>query len=375
MSLINKGSDFVKVVISAGGTGGHIYPAISIINKIKEYDKTSEFLYIGTTDRMEKDIIPKLNIPYVGIEIKGLSKNIKKSITSIHLLLKSMKIVKYKLKEFQPDIVIGVGGYVTFPVIYEAHKLGFKTIIHEQNSIPGKSNRLLTRYVDKILVSLKGSIKYFPKEKTIFTGNPRSSEVVKVSKINKKELGLHENKKLVLIVMGSLGSFTINNELLNIIPKFQNKDYEVILVTGKNYFDKFKDIKINNVKIVPFLDNMLNVLKVCDLIVTRAGASTIAEITSIGLPSILVPSPYVANNHQFHNAMELVNANASIMIEEKDFKSELLLSKIDLVLNDNNLYKNMHQNTLKLGCINSSDEIIKVIIDLIGSDQGGKNNK
>ena len=365
----------MKVVISAGGTGGHIYPAISIINKIKEYDKNASILYIGTTDRMEHEIIPKMHIPYFGIEISGLSKNIGKSVKSIKLLTKSLKIVKKKISEFKPDIVIGVGGYVTFPVIYEAHKLGIKTIIHEQNSIPGKSNKLLTKYVDKILVSLPGSIKYFHKDKVVLTGNPRSSEAVKALKINKKELGFHENKKLVLIVMGSLGSFTINKELLEIIPKFKNKNYEVLLVTGKNYYDNFKDIKVDNVKIVPFLENMLNVLKVCDLIVTRAGASTIAEITAIGLPSILVPSPYVANNHQFHNAMELVNANAANLLEEKEFKSDSLLKKIDLVLNDKMLANEMHLNALKLGTINSSDEILKTIINLLGSDLNGENNK
>lgn len=365
----------MRVIISAGGTGGHIYPAISIINKIKEYDNKSEFLYIGTTDRMEHEIIPSLNIPYFGIEIKGLSKNIIKSLKSIKLITKSLSVVKKKIKEFNPDIVIGVGGYVTFPVIYEAKKLGYKTIIHEQNSIPGKSNRILTKYVDKILVSLPGSIKYFPKDKTIFTGNPRSSEVVKAKKISKKELNLHDDKKLVLIVMGSLGSMTINKELLEIVPKFADKKYEVILVTGKNYYNNFKEFKIKNVKIVSFLDNMLNVLKSCDLIVTRAGASTIAEITAIGLPSILVPSPYVANNHQFYNAKELVDAKASVMLEEKDFNNSNLLGKIDLVLNDKKLYHEMHENSLKLGKVNSSDEILKVIMDLIGSDMNGQNNK
>ena len=365
----------MKIIISAGGTGGHIYPAISIINKIKEYDNKSEFLYIGTTDRMESDIIPKLSIPYFGVEISGLSKNVIKSFKSVKLLFKSMKIVKEKIKEFNPDIVIGVGGYVTFPVIYEAKKLGYKTIIHEQNSIPGKSNKLLTKYVDKILISLPGSINYFPKDKTILTGNPRSSEIVKVEKIDKKDLGLDESKKTILIVMGSLGSMTINNELKEIIPKFKNKDYQVILVTGKKYYEDFKNINIKNVIIVPFLDNMLNVLKICDLIITRAGASTIAEITAIGLPSILVPSPYVANNHQFHNAMELVNAKASLILEEKDFSSDRLLTMIDKILDDNNLYKNMHESALKLGITSSSDKILEIILNLIGSGSYGENNK
>ena len=364
----------MRVIISAGGTGGHIYPAISIINKIKEYDKNAEILYIGTTDRMEHEIVPQKNIPYLGIEIKGLSKNPIKAIKSFKLLLKSLKIVKNEIIKFNPDIVIGVGGYVTFPVIYEAHKLGYKTLIHEQNSIPGKSNKILAKYADYIAVSLPGSIKYFEKEKTYFTGNPRSSEAYLASSISKKDLGLLEDKKLILIVMGSLGSMTINNELLNIIPKFKDKNYEVIVVTGNNYYDKFKNIDIKNVKIVKFLDNMLNVLKCCDLIITRAGASTIAEITSIGLPSILVPSPYVANNHQLYNAMELVNNKSAILLEEKDFNADNLLNKIDLVINNQKMIKEMHNNSLKLGKQNSCQEILNLIIKLVGNDYG-QNNK
>jgi len=364
----------MKVIISAGGTGGHIYPALSIINKIKEKCPNSKFLYIGTTDRMKSVIIPKENIPYVGVEMSGLSKNIKKSVKSIKLLIKSIKKIKKEIKKFNPDIVIGVGGYITFPVIYSAKKLGYKTLIHEQNSIPGKSNKMLVKYTDKIAVSLPGSLKYFPKEKTYYTGNPRSSEVVEVKPIKKEELGLSNDKKLVLIVMGSLGSMTINKELKNIVLEFKNKDYEVLLVTGKNYYDDFKNINIKNVKIVPFLNNMLNVLKICDLIVTRAGASTIAEITAIGLPSILVPSPYVANNHQYYNAMELVNAKSSLLLEEKDFNSINLLKNIDLVLNDKKLYKDMQLNSLKLGKKDSSDLICHLILELVGNEYG-KNNK
>ena len=167
--------------------------------------------------------------------------------------------------------------------------------------------------------------------------------------------------------MGSLGSMTINQELKKIIPKLEKKDYEVILVTGKNYYDDFQEIKVSNVKIIPFLNNMLNVLKSCDLIVTRAGASTIAEITAIGLPSILVPSPYVANNHQFYNAMELVNKKASLLLEEKDFNAVNLIAKIDMVLNDKKLYQEMHNNSLKLGKVNSSEEIYQLIKELVGN--------
>ena len=240
--------DKMRVIISAGGTGGHIYPALSIINKIKEESPKSEFLYIGTTNRMEHTIIPEKNIPYLGIEMIGLSKNPIKCIKSIRLLFKANSIVRKEIKKFNPDIVIGAGGYVTFPVIYIAKKLGYKTFIHEQNSIPGKSNRILAKYADKIAVSLPGSLEYFPKDKAVLTGNPRSSEVLEAKEINKQELGFNENKKLVLIVMGSLGSMTINNELKKICTEFEKRPYEVLIVTGDNYYNEFKDLKLSNVK-------------------------------------------------------------------------------------------------------------------------------
>ena len=255
-----------------------------------------------------------------------------------------------------------------------ASHLGYKTFIHEQNMIPGKSNKLLVKYANKIAVSLPGSVKYFPKEKVVFTGNPRSSEIIKTKKASKSELGFSDKKKLVLIVMGSLGSKTINEELKEIVSKFKTKDYEVLLVTGNNYYEEFKNIKIKNVKIVPFLNNMLNVLKICDLIITRAGASTIAEITAIGLPSILVPSPYVSNNHQFYNAMELVNNKASLLLEEKDFNANNLLKLIDSVLTNQDLYKEMHINSLKLSKQDSADLIYQILEELVGTNNG-KNNK
>lgn len=356
----------MRFIISAGGTGGHIYPAVSIINKIKEKEPNSEILYIGTTDRMESKIIPSLGIKYVGIKMKGLSKNLFKSIESLNLFLKAIDRCKEIIDEFKPDIVLGVGGYITSPVIYSAKKLGYKTFIHEQNSIVGKSNRFLSKYADIVAISLPNSKKYLKHNNIHLTGNPRSEEILKAKPILKKELGLTENKKLVMIVMGSLGSYTINNCLMDIVPKFKDKNYEVLLITGNNYYDSYKDIEVpSNVKIVPFLENMLNVLRKTDLIVTRAGASTIAEITAIGLPSILVPSPYVSNNHQYYNAMELVENKASVLLEEKDFNSENLLKSIDLVLNDRVLYNSMCDNSKKLTTQNSSEEIYKLISGII----------
>lgn len=358
----------MRVVVSAGGTGGHIYPALSIINKIKEKEPNSEFLYIGTTDRMEATIIPELGYDYVGLEIKGLNRrNPFKNINVLKSFLKAISISKKEIEKFKPDVVLGIGGYVTLPVLYAAHSLKIKTFIHEQNSIPGLSNKLLNKKVDAIGVSLPSSLNHFDKKKTTYTGNPRSEEVITVEKVDKKKYGLNKNKKLVLFVMGSLGSQTINNMMKEILPKFGKKDYEVLFVTGKNYYDEYKKMKKipENVKLVPYLNDMLGVMKNTDLIISRAGASTISEITALGLPSILIPSPYVTHNHQEENAKVLENNGASIIIKEKDLTDIILLEKIDLVLNDTKRYNEMVRANKKLGITDSATRIYKIIKKLV----------
>ena len=358
----------MRVIISAGGTGGHIYPALAIINKIKEKEPNSEFLYIGTTDRMEKDLIPSLGIDYVGIEMKGLDRrNLLKNFKVLSLYSKAKKKIKEEIQKFNPDVVIGVGGYITLPVIETASKLKYKTVIHEQNSIPGMSNKILSKKVNKVLVSLPGSMEYFNKDKTVFTGNPRSEEIISIKPIDKKELGLSKDKKLVVIVMGSLGSATVNEKEKELVKDFKNKDYEVILVTGEKYFDDYKEIDVpKNVKVYPFLKNFINVIKEADLIVSRAGASTIAEITAIGLPSILVPSPYVTNNHQYKNAKELEDNGCSKILLEEEFNSENLIKLIDEILNNEEEYKKMKVSAKKLGIENSATKVyneIKKVVD------------
>lgn len=362
------GCENMRVIISAGGTGGHIYPALAILNKIKEMEPNSEFLYIGTTDRMESVIIPEKKIPYVGIEMKGLNrKNIFGNIKVLSCFLKGIDQAKEEIKRFHPDVVLGVGGYITSPVIYAAKKLGYKTFIHEQNSIPGLSNKFLSRYADKIGVSLPGSVQYFDSKKVVYTGNPRSEEVLKVPAIKKKDYHLSETKKLVVIVMGSLGSTTMTEKLKNMIPDFKEKEYEVLLVTGKGYFEEFQKITCPvNVHIVPYLDNMLGVMKKTDLIVSRAGASTVAEITSLGLPSILVPSPYVTHNHQYKNAKELEDYGATQILEEKNFCSEQLLPMIDSILNDEEKWQKMSKQARELGVPDSATRIYQIIKKLVG---------
>ena len=336
----------MKVVISAGGTGGHIYPALAIINKIKEKEPNSEFLYIGTHNRMEKDIVPKYGIPFKSIEIYGFNrKNLLKNFKTIKCLISAKSKCKKIIKEFNPDIVIGVGGYVTAPVIMAAHSLKIKTFIHEQNSVAGKANLTLSKIVDLIGVSFKSSIKEFPKNKTIFTGNPCMEDAIKKDAMDKKELGLTKNKKLVLFVMGSLGSSKVNNFLVNSMDLFKDKDYEILFVTGKNDYEEISKKKFSkNIKVVPYVENMTRIMKNTDLIVTRAGASTLSEIIALKIPSILIPSPYVPNNHQYINAMDLVNEDAAVLFEEKNLDSKELVDKIDNILNDDKKIKQMKKN-------------------------------
>jgi len=356
----------MKYIISAGGTGGHIYPALAIINKIKEQDKLADILYIGTTDRIESKIIPEKNIPYIGIELKGINrKNIFKNIKVLSCLNKANKILKKEIKKFNPDIVIGVGGYITYPVIKTANKLGYKTVIHEQNSIPGLTNKLLSKIVDKVFISLPGSREYFKTNNIIYTGNPRSEEITKVEKLDKINYGLSQSKKLVIIVMGSLGSMTINNKLKEIIPSFKEKDYEVVVVTGNNYYDEFKNINIDNVKILPFINNMLEYIKASDLVVSRSGASIISELTTSGIPSILVPSPYVTNNHQYKNAKELEDNNACLILEESNFNKDNLIPMIDEILNNKDKYREMVNGNLKLAVTDSATKIYEEITKVI----------
>lgn len=359
----------MRVIISAGGTGGHIYPALAIINKIKELEPNSEFLYIGTHNRMEKDIVPKHNIPFEQIEMYGLNrKNIFKNIKTISCFIKGYKKCRKLIKKFNPDIVIGVGGYITVPVIYTAKKLGYKTFLHEQNSIPGKANQFLSNYADKIGVSFKSSISKFPEYKTVFTGNPCSENALNSIPAVKKELGLSNNKKLVVFVMGSLGASKVNEHIINAMPNFGNKDYEVLFITGKQDYENVKENKFpKNVKVVPYMENLQGLLKVTDLIVTRAGATTLSEVMALEVPAIIIPSPYVPNNHQYINAMDLVNSNAAEIIEEKDLKEDILITRIDDLLNDIRKIETIKKNLTKLSVKDSSTRIYKEIKKIVGN--------
>ena len=361
----------MRVVISAGGTGGHIYPAIAIINKIKEEEPNSEILYIGTEDRMEKDLIPELGIRYEGIKISGLKRKITlKNIKVLYQFLSARNKCKKIIKEFDPDVVIGTGGYVTGPVIWAGKKLGKKTFIHEQNSVVGLSNKYLTKYADKIGVSFSSTLDYFPKEKVVLTGNPCSEKAIKMKKADKEKYGLTKNKKLVLIVMGSLGSKTVNDKIVSFLNDFKSKDYEVMFVTGNSYYEKVKKLRVpSNVKIVPFIYEMPSLMKVTDLMISRGGASTMSEILVLNVPTIFIPSPYVTNNHQYKNAMDLVNQKAALILEEKELTKENLIELIDNTLNDKVTYKTIKDNLKELGIKDSGERIYEVLKGMIMDDK------
>lgn len=366
-----KEGEIMRVIVSAGGTGGHIIPAIAMINKIKEMEPNSEFLYIGTHNRMEKDLIPEMGIPYEAITLYGLKRSLSvDNIKNVFYYFQALKRCRKIIRDFKPDVVIGAGGYVTTPVIYTAKKLGFKTFIHEQNSVVGLSNKYLSRYADKVGVSFESTMKEFDKEKVVLTGNPSSEKAVAAKKASKKEYHLSPSKKLVLIVMGSLGSATINEKMIHLLPKFEKKNYEVIYVTGNSYYKQVKDMKLpSNVQLLPFVYEMPSLMKITDVMVTRAGASTMSEIMALGIPSIFIPSPYVANNHQYKNASDLVNQKAGCLIEEKDLNEEKLLKQIDELLNDSKKYEEMKKNLLALSVKESSSKIYNVLRKLVDGNE------
>ena len=360
----------MKIIVSAGGTGGHIYPALAIINKFKEKEKDLDVLYIGTHNRMEKDLIPKRGIKYEEIEIFGFSKSaILQDIKNIFLIEKAKKKCLNIMKEFKPDIVLGIGGYVTYPVIWAANKLGIKTFIHEQNSVPGKTNLALQNKADLIGVSFKETEQKFTKARgeVFYSGNPCGENALSMKAMDKSVLGLDKNKKLVVVVAGSQGSATINEKMKEFLKKAATENYEVFYITGNALYDEF--IKgqsfADNVKVVPYLDNLPSLLKSTDLIVTRAGASTMSEILSLNLPAIFIPSPYVANNHQYYNALEIKNNGGGELILEKDLTADILISKINEVLKDTTKYQLMKENLHKMSMNNSGDVIYNKLKDLI----------
>ncbi len=355
----------MKIIVSAGGTGGHIYPALAIIDKFKEKEKNLDILYIGTHNRMEKDIIPKRNIRYEELEIYGLNKGFfVRNIKNINYLKKAYYKCLKIMKEFKPDLVIGVGGYVTFPVILAAHKLKIKTIIHEQNSIPGKTNKMLCKKANLVFTSFKNTKNYLsPKCHCIYSGNPSGDNVLNLKPMLKEDIGFNKNKPLVVVTTGSLGSSSVNTKLEEFLKLSNNASYNILFITGERNYDEFiKNKKYSkNIKIIPYLDNLASLFKSCDLVISRAGASTISELLMAKTPSILIPSPNVANNHQYYNAKDLYDEGLTIMIEEAKLDGNKLYHEVKELLSNNSIYKNIKNNLNKKEMVIASEIIYKTV--------------
>lgn len=367
-----------RIILSGGGTGGHIYPALAIYNRLKELNPDLECLYIGTQNGLESTIVPKAGLDFSSIEISGLKRSL--SLDNVKVLwqmLNSTRKAKKIIKEFNPDIVIGTGGFVCAPVLYGATQLKIPTLIHEQNSVAGVTNKFLGRYVTAIATSFKEVHNDFSNvaNKVTFTGNPRAQEVLNYAKIPTillDDYGLSDSLPTVLIFGGSRGAPAINKVAIESIQTFNSKGYQVIIGTGSVHYDEWLQYIENhginlpeNVRIVPYIDNMAALFQSIDLVVCRSGATTLAELTSLGLPSILIPSPYVTNNHQEKNAMALVNNGAAVMIKEAELTSELLAEKINLLMNDSSNLAKMAEKAKGLGTPRAIDEIIELIDSIV----------
>ncbi|MFK2824911.1 undecaprenyldiphospho-muramoylpentapeptide beta-N-acetylglucosaminyltransferase [Bacillus sp. B190/17] len=361
----------MKIVVSGGGTGGHIYPALALIRTIKEKYPETSFLYIGTERGLESKLVTREDIPFHSIEITGFKRSLSmENVKTVMRFLKGVKECKKILRKFQPDAVIGTGGYVCGPVVYAAAKLGIPTIIHEQNSVPGLTNKFLSKYVDKVAICFEEAGGFFPENKVVFTGNPRASEVVSAKPANAlKHFGLSDEKKTVLVFGGSRGARPINEAVVQSLSELAGRPYQVLYVTGDVHFDQVqKEIaaagKPENVAVAPFIHNMPEVLVECHLVVSRAGATTLAELTALGVPSILIPSPYVTNNHQEKNARSLTDHGAAVMLAEKDLTAASLLKNLDHVLLNEKEWQRMKASSANLGVKDASERLFAVMLEL-----------
>lgn len=361
----------MKIVVSGGGTGGHIYPALALIREIKSKDQNSSFLYIGTEKGLEKEIVTRENIPFKSIHITGFKRRLSlENLRTVTRFLKGVRESKKMLKEFKADVVIGTGGYVCGPVVYAAAKLGIPCIVHEQNSVPGLTNKFLSRYVNKVAICFEEAKQFFPENKTVLTGNPRASEVLHYQgKEGLKKLGLKPGTPTVLIFGGSRGAKPINEAVLKVMSELREKPYQVLYVTGEIHFEQVaREIEMignpENVMIKPYLNNMPEILSGVDLAVTRAGATTLAELTVLGIPSILIPSPYVTNNHQEKNARSLSDHGAAELVKESELTGSKMVTIIDSIITDRKKLDSMKIAAKGLGLPDAADRLYQVIKDI-----------
>lgn len=362
-----------KVIISGGGTGGHIFPAISIANALKEKNPDIKILFVGAQGRMEMERVPAAGFEIVGLPVRGFDRsNFLKNIKILYHLLLSMRKAGQIIKTFKPDIAIGVGGYASGPVLRAAAKKRIPTLIQEQNSYAGVTNKLLSAKASKICVAYNGMERFFPKEKILLTGNPVRQDLLKDEDLYLKaieEFNLDPKKKTLLIIGGSLGARTINESVIAFIDLLEESiDIQVIWQTGKYYYkgiiERTKGKNLKNIKILEFVQKMDLAYTVADLVVSRAGAGSISEFCLLKKAVILVPSPNVAEDHQTRNALALVHENAAIMIHDADAKGILITEAINLI-NQSEKLKMLSENIYKLAQHDSAGRIAEEILKLI----------
>ncbi len=357
-----------KAIISGGGTGGHIFPAIAIANTLKKEFPGIEILFVGAEGRMEMEKVPQAGYRIKALPISGFQRNNLMANFSLPFkIIKSLLLARKIIKEFKPDVVIGVGGYASGPTLKMANLLRIPTFIQEQNSFPGKTNKMLAKKAQRIFTAYDGLEKFFPKEKIVLVGNPVRQNMVEIE--GKREqafthFDLNPNKKTVLVVGGSLGAKTLNDCMDEQIEELVNQDIQVIWQCGKYYADalfrKWENRLPNGVWLNPFIFDMDYAYAAADLIVSRAGAISVSELCLVGKPAIFVPSPHVAEDHQTKNAMALLEKNACILVKDQSAKTELVKTIVQ-TLNNEELCKKLSSNIKKLGLPNATEQIVKHI--------------
>ena len=359
-----------SILISGGGTGGHIFPALSIANALRRRDPECRILFVGAEGRMEMERVPAAGYDIVGLPVSGFDrKKLWRNFRVLWRLWKSMRLAKRTLREFKPDLAVGVGGYASGPMLKEAQKHGIPTLIQEQNSYAGVTNKLLAKKAKAICVAYDGMERFFPAETIVMTGNPVRSQLFEVAETQaeaKKALGFDPERPLVLVVGGSLGARTINRSIAPALRELTEAGASVLWQTGKLYENECVPLAkgIDHVKAMPFVSRMDLAYRAADLVVSRSGASTISELQLLGKPSILVPSPNVAEDHQRKNAEALANRNAAIMILDCDCANRLS-SEIKHLLANPELRRQISQNVQAMALPKADEKIVDRIYELI----------
>ena len=363
----------MKIIVSGGGTGGHIYPALTLIDAIKSKRADAEFLYVGTHTGLEADIVPKTGIKFTALNLEGgferhfTLENISRAAKAIMSIKHASDIVK----EFKPNAVVGTGGYVCGPILLAASLMKVPTLIQEQNAVAGVTNKILSKFVDKIAVGTRDALKNFPHDKTTYTGNPIRAEVLNAKRVDGlRKFNFTDDLPIVLISGGSRGARSINDAMIDVLKSAAQKNSAQFLhVTGKGEFasvtERLSDVlDAPNIRVVPYLYNMPQAMAMADLAIFRAGATGLAELTARGVPAILIPYPYAAENHQEFNARALVEVGAARMILNRDLTAEILSATLDELLSSPDELKRMSQASLSLGKPHAADEIAELILSL-----------